>query len=163
MDLVVIAQIITGTATLIVALVLVYQLRQQHRDSDRELSMKSMELIQKQMFIGMDSQDFRKILTKRKNGLMGFTDDEKEQLFTYNNMIIVRINTEWRLGRLSGNKNYYENNYRTLLSTKADLEYYKEFGREYIKVTNAGHSNLLSIADEVYEELSGEKIGDSNE
>ena len=111
------------------------------------------------MFIGLDSQDFRKILTKRKNGLMGFTDDEKEQLFTYNNMIIVRINTEWRLRRLSGNKSYYENNYRTLLSTKADLEYYKEFGREYIKVTNVGHSNLLSIADEVYEELSGEKIG----
>tara|TARA_Y100000768_G_scaffold170491_1_gene127617 strand:- start:1475 stop:1957 length:483 start_codon:yes stop_codon:yes gene_type:complete len=159
-DLVVIAQIITGTATLIVALVLVYQLRQQHRDSDRELSMKSMELVQKQMFIGLDNQDFRKILTKRKNGLMSFTDDEKELVFNYNNMIIVRINTEWRLGRLSGNKIYFKNNYRTLLSTKADLEYFKEFGRDYIKRTNAGNSNLLAIADEVYEELTGEKIGD---
>ena len=46
MDLIVLAQIITGTATLVVALVLVYQLRQQHRDSDRELSLDSLDLVQ---------------------------------------------------------------------------------------------------------------------
>ena len=39
MDLIVIAQIITGTATLVVALVLVYQLRQQHRDTEIQISM----------------------------------------------------------------------------------------------------------------------------
>ena len=43
MDLVVIAQIITGTATLIVALVLVYQLRQQHKDTDSTMSLAAME------------------------------------------------------------------------------------------------------------------------
>ena len=37
MDIVIIAQIITGLATLIVALVLLYQLRQQHKDAKREL------------------------------------------------------------------------------------------------------------------------------
>ena len=41
-------------------------------------------------------------------------------------------------------KIYFKNNYRTLLSTKADLEYFKEFGRDYIKRTNAGNSNLLA-------------------
>ena len=41
MDLVIIAQIITGVATLIVALVLVYQLRQQHKDADIQISMLS--------------------------------------------------------------------------------------------------------------------------
>ena len=41
MDLVVIAQIITGTATLIVAFVLLYQLRLQHKDSEINLSMQS--------------------------------------------------------------------------------------------------------------------------
>ena len=38
------------------------------------------------------------------------------------------------------------------------LEYFKEFGRDYIKRTSAGNSNLLAIADEVYEELTGEKL-----
>ncbi|GIS31050.1 MAG: hypothetical protein Ct9H90mP2_14330 [Dehalococcoidia bacterium] len=37
MDIVIIAQIITGLATLIVALVLLYQLRQQHKDAERDL------------------------------------------------------------------------------------------------------------------------------
>ena len=41
MDLVVIAQLVSGIATLIVALVLVYQLRQQHRDSDIQLSSRN--------------------------------------------------------------------------------------------------------------------------
>ena len=37
MDIVIIAQIITGLDTLIVALVLLYQLRQQHKDAERDL------------------------------------------------------------------------------------------------------------------------------
>ncbi len=40
MDLVIIAQIITGVATLIVALVLVFQLRQQHKDNDIKMGFK---------------------------------------------------------------------------------------------------------------------------
>lgn len=46
MDLVVIAQIVTGTATLVVALVLVYQLRQQRKDAERDviLSINSQRL-----------------------------------------------------------------------------------------------------------------------
>ena len=44
MDLEVIAQIITGTATLIVAMVLLYQLRQQHKDSEIQISMMSESL-----------------------------------------------------------------------------------------------------------------------
>ena len=45
MDLVVIAQIITGTATLIVAMVLLYQLRQQHKDAEIQISMMSETLM----------------------------------------------------------------------------------------------------------------------
>ena len=41
MDLEVLAQIITGTATLIVAFVLMYQLRQQHKDTEIQISMMS--------------------------------------------------------------------------------------------------------------------------
>ena len=46
MDIALIAQLITGTATLIVALVLVYQLRQQHKDAERDviLSINSQRL-----------------------------------------------------------------------------------------------------------------------
>ena len=49
MDLVVIAQIITGTATLIVAVVLLYQLRQQHKDSEIQISMMS-ETLNERLF-----------------------------------------------------------------------------------------------------------------
>ena len=54
MELIEIAQLVTGTATLIVALVLVYQLRQQHKDSDIQLSMDAIKLMQTQFYLGMD-------------------------------------------------------------------------------------------------------------
>ena len=44
MELIEIAQLVTGTATLIVALILVYQLRQQHKDSDSSMSFHGVNL-----------------------------------------------------------------------------------------------------------------------
>ena len=44
MELIEIAQLVTGTATLIVALILVYQLRQQHKDSDSSMSFQAVNL-----------------------------------------------------------------------------------------------------------------------
>ena len=78
MDLIVLAQIITGTATLVVALVLVYQLRQQHRDSDRELTLDSLDLVQNFRINELVSEDFPELYYKsRINGFSNLNDYEK--------------------------------------------------------------------------------------
>tara|TARA_Y100000814_G_scaffold187834_1_gene137575 strand:- start:187 stop:678 length:492 start_codon:yes stop_codon:yes gene_type:complete len=163
LDLVAIAQIITGTATLIVALVLVYQLRQQHKDSDIQLSMDAIKLMQTQFYLGMDNIEFRKIYSKREEGLEFYNNEELGMMKDYFQFQYVRINTEWRLGRLSKNPEYYRVNYLSIMNSKSGMDYYKLFGRTLIINTNFGDSKILEYADKVYEELSGEKIGDSNE
>ena len=98
MDLVVIAQIITGTATLIVALVLVYQLRQQHRDSDRELSLDSLDLVQNFRINELVSEDFPELYYKsRINGFSNLNDYEKYRIYSWLSANLQRIITEWRL------------------------------------------------------------------
>ena len=83
MDLIVLAQIITGTATLVVALVLVYQLRQQHKDSDIQLSMDAIKLMQTQFYLGMDNIEFRKIYSKREEGLEFYNNEELGMMKDY--------------------------------------------------------------------------------
>ena len=71
MDLVVIAQIITGLATLIVALVLVFQLRKQnqqlelqHKDADIQISMLSENILEKLYNFGNYDDEFISVIYK---------------------------------------------------------------------------------------------------
>ena len=66
MDLVVIAQIITGTATLIVAVVLLYQLRQQHKDSEIQISMMSETLNERLFKFGNFDKEYYDHLSRLK-------------------------------------------------------------------------------------------------
>ena len=77
MDLVVIAQLVTGIATLIVALVLVYQLRQQHRDTEIQISMDSVSNLINMSGPKDYSPEFTKMLVNAKNS--NFSDLNQEE------------------------------------------------------------------------------------
>ena len=64
MDLEVLAQIITGTATLIVAFVLMYQLRQQHKDTEIQISMMSETLNERIHNFGNYDKDYSEVIYK---------------------------------------------------------------------------------------------------
>ena len=167
MDLIVIAQIITGTATLIVALVLVYQLRQQHRDSDRELSLDSLDLVQKFRINELVSEDFPELFYKsRINGFSNLNDYEKYRIYSWLSANLQRIITEWRLGRLGNTEVYFKGNFRQFFENKSALELYKDnsYARSFREALISTEKNplqkkgLRKLSDEVYEEISGEKI-----
>ena len=90
MNLIEIAQILTGTATLIVAIVLLFQIRIQqrslnlsHRDADRELTYRSLEMLVERHRILIENPNFRDIYIKRHQGLENLSESEKTALFSY--------------------------------------------------------------------------------
>ena len=163
MDLVVIAQIITGTATLIVALVLVYQLRQQHKDTDSTMSLAAMESRSEQNRWFSENTS-KEMLEKMKKGYDFLDEIEKKILSSHywNNAQV--LSTEYRLGRLNRNKQYYKftfNNHMMMGEYKACRDLFKN---HYLNVQSSTSRVTLTewfeIGKEVYEEVSGEKIGD---
>tara|TARA_B100002052_G_C15452222_1_gene406108 strand:- start:85 stop:564 length:480 start_codon:yes stop_codon:yes gene_type:complete len=159
MDLVVIAQIITGTATLIVAFVLLYQLRLQHKDSEINLSMQAVSNRQENRRWFMSQLD-ESFYNKLDLGLSTLSNYELEIFRSFiTSQSVMQLN-EWRLGRHSRNPKYYKQTFEALFFKKAGLEYYKKYGRYFFVTRNRADAKLVKYADEVYENLSGQKIED---
>ena len=163
MDLVVIAQIITGTATLIVALVLVYQLRQQHKDTDSTMSLAAMESRSEQNRWFSENTS-KEMLEKMKKGYDFLDEIEKKILSSHYWNNAQMLATEYRLGRLNRNKQYYKftfSNHMMMGEYKACRDLFKN---HYLNVQSSTSKVTLTewfeIGKEVYEESSGEKIGD---
>ena len=157
MDLVVIAQIITGTATLIVAFVLLYQLRLQLKDSEINLSMQSVSNRQENRRWFMSELD-EKFYNKLDLGLSALNNYELEIFKSYIVTQSVMQLNEWRLKRHSRNPRYYKTTFRALFFKKSGLEYYKKYGRDFFAKGSEGDTKFVQYADEVYEELTGEKL-----
>ena len=163
MDLVVIAQIITGTATLIVALVLVYQLRQQHKDTDSTMSLAAMESRSEQNRWFSENTS-KEMLEKMKKGYDFLDEFEKKILSSHywNNAQV--LSTEYRLGRLNRNREYYKFTF-TIPMMMGEYKACRDlFKNHYLNVQSSTSRVTLTewfeIGKEVYEESSGEKIGD---
>ena len=176
MDLVVIAQLITGVATLIVALVLVFQLRKQsrqlevqHLDSDRQLSMESVKMLSRQKELEIVDNNFSELFYKAKfNGLDKLSKLELSKITDWYRGYQHRLVTEWRLGRMDNSLAYFKVHYRNLFENQSAKEFYINTdngmslrdGLLYAENNPQQKKGLIKIADEVYEEISGEKIGD---
>jgi len=158
MDLVVITQIITGSATLFVALVLAYQLRQQHKDAEVELTMQSWSLNQELMLSEIQNEKLSEILTKSKEGQNKLNPEEKEIFSKWAFLKFGRIITEWRLGRMSNDPVYYKL-HLSFMNHNGVLEHFKA-NREGMIEGSKWKKGIVEIVDEMYLEYSGEKIGD---
>ena len=67
MDIIEVGNLITGIATLIVAIVLLFQLRTNHSDSYRELTFKSFEIGQSRMSSLFNDKELSDIYVKSNN------------------------------------------------------------------------------------------------
>ena len=166
MDLVVIAQIITGLATLLVASVLIWQMFIQkrtldiaHKDADNDFSVQviSERNAMRRWFIDKLNPDFENRLNVGLNELNQF---EFQIVAIYFRGMSTMTTTEWRLERVGGNPGYFKFAFIALFTHKAILDYYKEIGRRFFTDGNFGKPGLGIIADEVYEEITGEKLED---
>ena len=169
MTLIELAQLLTGTATLIVAIVLLFQIRIQiktfnlsQKGADRELTYRSVEMMLERFRITIENPEFREIYSRRFNGLKEFSESEKSVLFNYYFMFFAQINTDYRLGRLSNEDYYYRLVFGWVLDSKAGQEWYLEEGRDIFKNTpekfRKEHMEFLQgVGDKVYKEITGSK------
>ena len=150
-----VAQLVTGIATLGVAVLLVSQLRQQHRDSEREILYTSQGRMQDLMRSIMTS-DFGPIWTKGGQDFDSLDPIEKEQYraFGYSMMTLQSVNaqsghegldrgvasrieaqTTGSYKQWPGIATYYErygrsHTYNPELRSLLDAVFLREFGRE---------------------------------
>ena len=174
MTLIELAQIITGTATLIVALVLLIQVRIElttlklsRGDSDRDLTYKSLGMMLENFRVIIDNNEFREIYSRRNQGLNKFSDSERFAVEIFYFRILGQLNTDYRLGRLSKEDYYYNLIFNWVMDSKAGQEWYLESGRKIFENTpeegRKEHVEFLQgLGDKVYEELTGNKVAKIN-
>lgn len=154
MDLVVISQIITGLATVLVASVLIYQLRIQHNDSVIDFAYQKTEHHLSRMRAVYENKDFRKIFAKRDYDRENISDEEYLALDYYSRVMIANQNTNNRLGGEEDIKMLKFLLKNVVMSTKIGRYWYKDFG------TTLLNTEFQKYADEIYEDVSRDKLGD---
>ncbi len=167
MNIVELAQIITGTATLLVAIALLWQLRLQkktldvhHRDAERDLSLRSWQMMIDEFYLPIENDGFRKIYEKRHKGFDSLSPEESHTLKNFYFILLGRINTDYRLGRVGKEEYYYRLHFEKLMDSKAGVEFYESIGRDMFNYTPLeGRTEHLAffqgLGDKVYQEVTG--------
>ena len=154
MEITDIAQIVTGIATLVVALILVSQLYQQHKDTEIQLTMDSWQLNQSLILAEINDVDLSKILSKSEEGLDNLSREEEVIFNKWLMLKMGRLSTEWRLGRMSNDPRYYKIHLSNFFSNKGVLEAYENFARQGTIDGTVWKPGFVDIVDEVYARLS---------
>ena len=162
MELIEIAQLVTGIATLIVASVLIWQMFIQkrtldiaHNDADASLSFDAVEQKNEINMWFTDKID-QQFLDHANKGLSELNDVEREILANWLRSSLIILITEYRLGRMDRNYEYFINNIKRLLRFNASQEYIKD--SVFYKPNSVVKIGLTKIINEAYEEVVGEKL-----
>ena len=167
MELIEIAQLVTGIATLIVASVLIWQMFIQkktldiaHNDADANVSLMAMDTRARtnEWFAENCSPE---MIDKFDKGLNSLSQKEFMIIESYFRSTMRVLGTEWRLGRLTDFKPYYKNTFFAEL--RFDHKLFREYWLDnWYKTMNLSdtYTGLAELGKEAYEESSGEKIGD---
>ena len=162
MSLLEIAQLITSIATLFLAVTLLLQLRTNHKDSDIELTYRSLELGFNRIDMIVKNKEFRKIYLKRQSNKVKLSDEEEFVLDIFWRLHFSQMATDYRLGRAKRDKRYYELALGIVFDNKHICKWYLETGREIfgkqIGVRVRETSFLQEIADEQYKNIMGKEI-----
>ena len=165
MELIEIAQLVTGLATLIVASVLIWQMFIQkktldiaHNDADSSMSLTAVEnKINLNTWLSTNSSI--EMIEKMDKSLESLNPIEKDILSSYAFGHVLLLITEYRLGRMNQNPIYFRNQIRSLFERKAVRELMLE--RRANMGETVAKGGVMSIMDEVYEEITGEKLPES--
>ena len=153
MELIEIAQLVTGLATLIVASVLIWQMIIQkrtldiaHNDADSNMSLQAMESRSEQTrwFAENSTPEF---LEKLRKGYEYLNDKEKEIALAHHTNVSQVLATEWRLGRLGRNPEYL----RYTMGNHMKMNEYKGM-RDIWKITTANVTGT-GLVDKLYFEV----------
>ena len=133
-QLTIIAQIATGVATLAVAVFLASQLRQQHRDAEREILYTSNELYTDIMGRIVDSQ-FAPIWLKGTKDYDSLSEEEEIQFRMWNQISSINQAVNFRAGHEGLDRGIdsriYEQSRGAMVNWPGIATYYERFGRSH--------------------------------
>ena len=179
MELIEIAQLVTGLATLIVASVLIWQMIIQkrtldiaHKDADSSMSLSAVQ-VHTENGKWISENINKSMIEKMSKGIEYLEEDEKLKLEAHVRNVHLVLSTEWRLGRRDRLETYYKIMYRMygLMKYKASRDIFKEIVERQLSSnsfntksekskSNLHQEKLLVLVTEVYEEFENKKIGD---
>ena len=164
-----IAQILTGTATLVVAIFLAGQLILQrkvldraHDDAERDLAFSAAIRRDSIVFARLSNPVLEETVVKGMSNLSTLdTPTETHRFQSYIRLLESCLNYDWTLGRDDNTLSMFQNQINALLSTNSMRTHYRNVGR-----SNIHHPELRKLMDERYEQLEGtaiENISEGNE
>tara|TARA_R110000824_G_scaffold244330_1_gene433065 strand:+ start:216 stop:728 length:513 start_codon:yes stop_codon:yes gene_type:complete len=168
MELIEIAQLVTGVATLLVATVLIWQMIIQkktldiaHNDADSNMSLQAMESRSEQQRWFADNCN-QEMIDKLKQGYNHLNDEEKQIAQAHFQNVFQMIATEYRLGRLDRNPLYTHFSLRDkamMGEFKAMRDLFKVMYLENVEKGFALVSKeFMTTGKELWEELEGKKL-----
>ena len=160
-----IAQILTGTATLVVAIFLAGQLVIQrkvldraHVDAERDLVFSAAIRRDSIVFARLSNPVLEETMMKGMSDLSAIdTPIEMHRFQSYVRLLESCLNYDWTLGRDDNTVSMFQNQINSLLSTNSMRTHYRNVGR-----TNIHHPELRNLMDKQYEEIEGTKIEGSS-
>ena len=159
-----IAQILTGAATLVVAVFLAGQLLIQrkvldraHEDAEVELSISSNSIFMGLWNMKLTCEPVRKAFLRKNEPLKDLPEEDVDALNQYFMTQYNFINVEWRLKRLDRSVTYFKARYSTILDCQVGFDFYRETGRGFVDNLSVG-GGLKEIADSVFEQQSGQSL-----
>ena len=168
MDTAVIAQLVTGVATLIIGAVLLFQLRKQnqqieiqnkqlelqHQDSDRQLGFASRQSYQELTLSRITNESLLDAYMKVSKGVEEASDKEIHQFVSFMRTAYLQLINSWNLGVYDKSEEFYKGNFGNLMGSAGERKYYLTNGRIIVGMV-FGLEELVKLGDIVYEELEG--------
>ena len=148
------AQLVTGAATLAVAIFLWSQLKVQHRDSERDFAFAN-ETKQQDLFASWYSDESAcNLLWKAYNSYESLSPEEVHRFrLMYQQMYLHQLNA-WRLKRDGDDLRRWRLQWERILGSPGQRRYLEEFGRPIVELD----PGLNEFVEEIYQELESQAV-----
>ncbi len=148
-ELATVSSLVTGAATLLVAVFLWNQLKVQHRDSERDFAFAN-ETKQQDLFASWYSDESASnLLWKAYNSYESLAPEEVHRFrLMYQQMYLHQLNA-WRLKRDGDDLRRWRLQWERILASAGQRRYLEDWGRPILELDQS----LCEFVEEIYQEL----------
>ena len=151
-ELATVSQLVTGAATLLVAVFLWNQLKVQHRDSERAFAFANETKQQDLLASYYSDESASNLLWKASHGYESLAPEELNRFrLMYQQMYLHQLNS-WRLKRDGDDLRRWRLQWERILATPGQRRYLEDFGRPLLELD----VGLSEFVDEIYQELESQ-------
>ena len=151
-ELATLAQLVTGAATLLVAVFLWNQLKVQHRDSERAFAFANETKQQDLLAYYYSDESASNLLWKANHSYESLAPEELNRFrLMYQQMYLHQLNS-WRLKRDGDDLRRWRLQWERILATPGQRRYLEDFGRPLLELD----VGLSEFVEEIYQELESQ-------